>query len=502
MAWAAELYWDGRQESWDDVDVEMTEELDLSGGQVAPREVTLELLFGWDVDAWMADGHRASRAVLTVTRNGVRVMRGPVRDLEAGRDGEPTRLTASEDPGLSSLRFPTTVDRFVTVTDQEAMDERQTVIDARNAELVAEMGEEAARPFFVDENQLPNLTTQVARGLVYQQVWGQPAGGSVAGSSAYVIDTAAETALIAGHGLTNGTLTVDDGSTTAVLTTTTTTDEQGRQITVVDLDNAGTGLVVDGDKEYKVTWSGTATGREGGAGDVLAYWLGLVREVRIDYAQVASFRGRLNQITLGFVIEEEVEPWRWIQDALLPLLPVSLVPGPKGLRVVWTAWDGDPNSVSTHLVEGELSCPLSRPMSGDDERVTFLTVDTEFDIGNARANQGIVVGPTTHFTAAEGERLGGRAEQRLRTALVADAASAYILGGLKVQTMARSRDRQEWDLSPEVYGLGQLRELRLGDQVLATSTTYAWSSEPCMVVGLRRDRERLIATLARWGRAA
>jgi hypothetical protein len=84
----------------------------------------------------------------------------------------------------------------------------------------------------------------------------------------------------------------------------------------------GGGLVVDG-----VTIRG--------AGDVLAYFLGLTT-LSVDWGRFAAAAPLLEAYQLDGCVTERVSVWSLIQDELLQLLPVSLVSGPRGLYpVVW-----------------------------------------------------------------------------------------------------------------------------------------------------------------------
>ncbi len=88
------------------------------------------------------------------------------------------------------------------------------------------------------------------------------------------------------------------------------------------VDGGGGGLVRDG-----------ATIR--GAGDVLAHLLSLTT-LSIDWGRLAAAIPLLSAYQLDGCITERVSVWSLIQDEILPLLPVSLVSGPRGIYpVVW-----------------------------------------------------------------------------------------------------------------------------------------------------------------------
>jgi len=72
-----------------------------------------------------------------------------------------------------------------------------------------------------------------------------------------------------------------------------------------------------------------------GAGDVLAYFLGLTT-IAVDWGRLAAATPLLDAFKLDGCITERVDVWTLLQDEILPLLPVSIVSGPLGIYpVVW-----------------------------------------------------------------------------------------------------------------------------------------------------------------------
>lgn len=72
-----------------------------------------------------------------------------------------------------------------------------------------------------------------------------------------------------------------------------------------------------------------------GAGDVLAYFLGLTT-IAVDWGRLAAATPLLDAFKLDGCITERVDVWTFLQDEILQLLPVSIVSGPLGIYpVVW-----------------------------------------------------------------------------------------------------------------------------------------------------------------------
>ena len=74
------------------------------------------------------------------------------------------------------------------------------------------------------------------------------------------------------------------------------------------------------------------------AGDVLEYMLSKTH-IPLDYGRIAAAKPALQQYKIDCVVDAFVNPWEWIRDNLLPILPVSVVRGPRGLYFVAWRWD-------------------------------------------------------------------------------------------------------------------------------------------------------------------
>jgi len=135
-------------------------------------------------------------------------------------------------------------------------------------------------------------------------------------------------------------------------------DDLGVVRTVADV-SAWTASVWDNGDEVWVDWNTTDGGvsRYGeqairGAGDVLFWLCARVRGVDMDLPRIASLAPALNSFKIDAGIwdpdGEGLRPLEWIQEYLLPILPVSLVDGPEGaFFVYWRADAGADDAVSS-----------------------------------------------------------------------------------------------------------------------------------------------------------
>lgn len=108
------------------------------------------------------------------------------------------------------------------------------------------------------------------------------------------------------------------------------------------------GFVGDGQAQVYIAWYDDIDGdaESGGvelggevlrsAPDVLGYLLGLT-SVAVDRGRIAAELAPLRDYAIDAVIEERTSVWTWISTYLLPILPIALCSGPRGLYLrVWS----------------------------------------------------------------------------------------------------------------------------------------------------------------------
>ena len=95
--------------------------------------------------------------------------------------------------------------------------------------------------------------------------------------------------------------------------------------------------VPDAGDELWIGWSGSGgmsnpfgPGELRGAGDVLR-WALEVSGRRYDRGRLAAVGAYLNSWRIDCFLNTQIDPWEWARDEVLPLLPVSVVTGSRGL---------------------------------------------------------------------------------------------------------------------------------------------------------------------------
>lgn len=204
-------------------------------------------------------------------------------------------------------------------------------------------------------------------GRVYPTVGGAPGRyratdgttETVPGSPALIVEwtgTASDKWLIAGHEVAASTVTVFGGDDSASVSVTHEADGKGRTVAVVDVSGESTAI-----RQATDVWVGWPSaggllqdhGTDGmeGAGDTLLWWLRR-SSLRIDEGAIQGMRETLNAYTLGWYTDEPVTPWEWVQDNLLPILPLWLRSGLDGLYPVLWRWRAGPEDAVEHIEAG------------------------------------------------------------------------------------------------------------------------------------------------------
>jgi len=226
-----------------------------------------------------------------------------------------------------------------------------------------------------------------SEGKVYPLVIGNPgkyhdtdgAAQTTAGSPAYVLDytpllgsgLGADKLLIAGHPVEANYVTIIDQEGASVVgTVVTEQDVNERPVSTVDVSAAG-GVIDRYSDEFWVAWHegggmpspyhpGTALR---GAGDVCRYVLGM-STLAVDHGRWAAAAGALNGFLIDtYLNDPDTGPWEWLEDNVLPLIPMSVVPGPDGLWPV--IYDRDARTLHAHPVEAGPDFQRSGPVTSE-----------------------------------------------------------------------------------------------------------------------------------------
>lgn len=512
--WLLELTWASRTFRWasgasvditsDDgdlhyvggLDVEWSDAAGLLSTGAGARALSLpDLWLPEDVDppALIEAGHDLSAA------RGVVSLWAPGRTYEERWTLLQGRVTA---PVYGGRREP------IGLTIEEApYDDRATVIPA-SARVSLETWPSAA---------LASI------GSVYPTVIGTPGvyteadgtAGATAGSPAYFVHDATGVSalyLVAGHPVAATTvrlINISDG-TAATLSVSSTADSLGRTVATVEA-HASLITISDGD-EYWCRWSTAGGGLvddDGdlltGAGSTMRYLLRRT-SIRYDPGRTYASIQHLDRYQLSTYIDDpEVTHWDWIADHLLPILPVSVVSGPKGLRpIVYrsevTAADAvdtitaGPDAVRTSRVQYDIAETIQvvqveyapRGDTGDYMRRTVLDgagADVSASVGSTRA---LRQSRLRYLAPGEVPR-----DLRIETDVVYDDATAQLIAVEQSALRALRMREVQYDLDPGRYGA-----LEAGDVVALTDSELSLTAQIAYVQAIDWSHTSMATTLS------
>jgi len=333
LLWLLRIDWDGESYYFSSYPVDVTDAdgnvYQYTGGlgelildeqiglmSVSPelQTVAVEVVFPIDVALRISQGHDLSEATgeLAKWREGdayedrqVKII-GSVVEPEYGTDGEPVTFSLEENP----------------------YDDTNVVPKASQS---------------VSEATWPSTSYTVPEksiGLYYPEPFGQPgiyvseAGASSTGrgSPTVIVDTTAantDRVVIANGRVQATTVTiVDEDAATEVFAVTLGTDGLGQAVSSVDLTGAA---VINRTQDLWVAWhSGPAMLGVTGAGSLLRKML-LRSSLRLDLGRIEAVVPYLDRFDVGGYYDAAIVPFEWLQDNLIPLLPIEVVTGPDGL---------------------------------------------------------------------------------------------------------------------------------------------------------------------------
>lgn len=212
---------------------------------------------------------------------------------------------------------------------------------------------------------------------------------------ALMVDTAEHRLLVAGTHVSLGTISILDvttGTEQQDRALTNRTDGEGNAVATVDLDGVGAIRSASGystANEFHVSWWAPGAnvdalqGPNGqairGAGDMLAWVLGF-STLRRDLSSIRALAPLLNRYPIdgAIVVQDPISPWSWIQEHLLPILPVSARVGPRGLTLIPWRSAAVPSDARAELV-ARCNHPNTEAWQiGNAERLSRVT---ETDLG-------------------------------------------------------------------------------------------------------------------------
>jgi len=162
----------------------------------------------------------------------------------------------------------------------------------------------------------------------------------------------------------------------------TTTDLLGQTVTVVE-----TGSLADATDEYAIGFQDTSGWGGGvispftgaamdGAGEVARWALEYFTDATIDAARMVAVQDWLDRFRVSTYIQPRVNVARWLEDSILPLLPVIGVDGPDGYYLAPLRWDATATDAIAHLdADGRQVARDGQIRTWDEPIENLLTLD-------------------------------------------------------------------------------------------------------------------------------
>lgn len=445
-------------------------------------------------EAVFSGAHQPEEGTATLYQGDVELMAGRWSNVEL-MDGRRTKfqLRSGNEEDRAVIPSETLIGRIEV--DPEALDRRLSEFEEFEGRgsvmrVVQEAFTAASRKY---------------SGRIVPFVVGGPGNATYPGSPGLTVDTSStpkKCAIHAGRlptGVTAGTLWGPDGSsgstdlakinsdTTAVLTSY--TDALGRVIGVSDYGSGSSNVNYDDEGEYHFSWT-NGDASPGGAGDVCITFL-RATSVRWDAVAWEAIRDFLNGYTLGGYIDKAVSPLRFLERQVFPLLPLDVVPGPRGLRPALYPWviEGTVGGRSLEVGPGFARAgPVKRLSVTPRPSVEFRY---GWDPSDRAFRYRVVEGPDTNAASARGSQFAGAPAKTIDANMVWDGATAHRMAREMVLTGAEIPYDIPYTCDPERYGPGGDEELSTGDVVSLTDSDIGLTDAQAVVGAVERSPGRM-----------
>jgi hypothetical protein len=251
---------------------------------------------------------------------------------------------------------------------------------------------------------------------------------------------------------------------------------------------------------YRVSPDGQGNSPLEGAGDLCRYLLER-SSLDVDHAAWAAVAGELNEYVLaGFIAGEPVTPWQWLAENVLPLLPITVRRGPRGLIPILWRWGATVADAVDHIevapgVERASAVAYEREPSElltevvvrwaydamDDvhRRETYFCSAANFDAANPEHHP-------SHTATVAVERYGADRIEDITTDVVYSLATAAKIAGWRISANGLAHRAVGYSV-PKHYGW-----LAPGRVVTLTDADMGWSNRVAFVVSrVRSDANRI-----------
>lgn len=508
-AWSLEWRWGGERGTVEPIDVTWTEQVALFDSQPAIRRADISCVLPIDVAA-MTDRIRPSQGTAVLRRGSRVVMAGGWRDLRfAAPVGGRTEveITIAEDeledrgvwPPVGPWR-PTAEDTTYRVYNTETGEITGADLEFATQQAI-EHGAREGIGIYVNLNRwIRHTDFSTLANMTDGQTFPWPFG--VCGDDsplrpatpAWIVDTSGDgQLLVSGVPAACSTVTIAGPKKNKV--------EQLDVITGIDVHHATVngrtyayvklsdvnGTLDDSNDGYAKPWYAIwpTAPRSGGAGSLLfeAY---ASSTLRADLSAFQALAPTLDRYAFAGYVDAQTTPSAWARDQILSLLPVSIVPGPLGLRpVLWPWISGDEMDGGPLLVDGVGLASMNDP-------VTYLSSDpvsrVAFTYGyraDTRASIGTVYASTA--TGAYGGAGADGGDDEIEAASIWDRATAASLAHARYRATAWTPRVVPVYVLDRRYDVGGDREMFVGDVVRFTSSRFGWTERPAVVGSIERD---------------
>lgn len=318
---------------------DMTETLDLWSTDSPRRSVPVEFDLGVDVAALIEQGHDLAGCVAELAQladgddwsNRRPFVAGRLQEPQYGADGEGVRASVEQD----------------VLSSNETIDVVPVVSAQVEAAIIA-----------------TGLYTLIPGGFsdsIAPIIIGTPGGGVVGGSSAASVAAVQEIAtlnqyvvwLLAGHAVDAATVLLTNPENQTTATATVMNLRVNSATLALGFTNPATSTLT-GAPVVDVTWNDGAglvdetNGPMETAGDFLA-WLLRLTEQQVDHGRVNAAREALRAYKIGTYLDESITIADYIREAMLDLVPVSMMTGPNGVYPHVWSYDATADDAVAHL---------------------------------------------------------------------------------------------------------------------------------------------------------
>lgn len=452
MGYDVELDFGGRTYRWENQDLSLTESFDFFNASPPLRSVSLALRLEDDVSALVAKGYRLDASQCRILdASGAVQLTGICQNPIWGYPEEPIRFTVREVPFDTGSLFPGPyeVQQVIIDTDATALATAQRLYERIvNGPSVNSDNYDTAVVVNKDLGNIPNVIIGHPGGytdLAQGNFW--------AATPAIFIDETpgSEKLLLNCHAASpvDGYVRVwgppfGPGGPGAPMATESLQimqekDLSGRTITTLDLSVSSVHNVTAIDSDWWISWIGQApgpgdatnvSGLDGRAGELIKTLLSQCFGLRLDYNRLSEVIQLLNGYRFDGYIDDQINPWEYLQNQVLSLLPVSAVSGPDGLYLA--PWFPDSPAIDQFMEGNQVSID-GQVQYEKMKMVNDLTFKFQYSADSQTHRQVIEVSSKTNAYAKLSEQMFGIHAKVIESDIVDDVATAQRIANWMIR---------------------------------------------------------------------